>query len=109
MFAIHTLVGEVYAAQERFDRVMIFAKPLDVGDSVFVFHDLVGEVAGLFTEVVFSGGEDALLFIIGMVSSDQTHTGSADNADRACTAIEGIVCAPLIEVADNEHCAAGAL
>ena len=48
--------------------MMIFAEPLDIGRSLFVFGNLVGEIGGYFAEVVFYGGEDSLLVIVGVVS-----------------------------------------
>jgi hypothetical protein len=55
---------------------------------MLVFHHLIGEVADLFTEIVFCGGENALILIAGVRGYDQPNTGRGDDADRASTAIE---------------------
>ncbi len=46
---------------------MIFPQPLEVWYPLFIFCYAIGEVDGLFAQVVFGGGEDALLLITGML------------------------------------------
>ncbi len=86
--------------------MVIFAEPLNVGCAVFVFKYLVGEVGGYLAEVVFDGGEDALLLVVGVVGYEQADTGGGDDADGASAAIEQVIGGALIEVADDQDGAA---
>ena len=81
---------------------MVGAEPLDGGDAVGIGDDLIGEVGGWCAEVVFGCGENAPVFVIGVGGDEEASTGTADDADRATAAIEGIVRTAFIEVANDE-------
>jgi len=89
--------------------VGVFFEPLDTRDAGLIFHDLIAQVRSFLAEVVFGGGEDALVLIIGVLGDEQAGAGRGDDADGARTAIEGIVRSPFLEVADHEDGTAGAL
>ncbi len=68
--------------------MVIFLKPVDIGDALGIFYHLVGEVAGRLAEVVFGGGQDVPMFIGGIGSDDETTAGCGDDADGTGAAIE---------------------
>ena len=45
------------------------------------FNYLKCEVGSDLAEVVFDGGENALLLIMGVLSDEQAHTSRSDDAD----------------------------
>jgi len=101
---------EVCASIEQgAERVGVFFEPLDRGDTRLVFPDLIAQVRSFLAEVVFGGGEDALVLIIRVLGDEQAGAGSGDDADGASTAIESIVRGTFLEVADKEDGTAGAL
>ena len=81
---------------------MIRAEPLDGGDAAFIGDDPVGQVASLFTEVVFEGDEETLLFVSRMLSDEEASANRADDTDGAATSIEWVPGAAFIEVADDQ-------
>ncbi len=89
--------------------MVVFSKPLDIGDTRGVFHYLIAEVRGFLAQVVFGGGEDALVLVIRILGDEQADAGSCDDADGARPTIEGILGGSLIEVADNQDGTAGTL
>ena len=88
--------------------MVIFLKPVDIGDALGIFYHLVGEVAGRLAEVVFGGGQDVPMFIGGIGSDDETTAGCGDDADGTGAAIEGMAGTATGEVADHQDGAAGA-
>ena len=58
----------VHQTNRRFPRLRagVFSKRLDVWYTRFVCHCLVAEIGGWLAQVVFSRGEDALVFLIGV-------------------------------------------
>ncbi len=76
------LDGDVRSPVEQGgQRVVIFSKPLDVGDTRLVFCHLVGEIAGFFAQIVFCGGEDSLMLLVRVLGDDQACAGSRDDTD----------------------------
>ncbi len=69
---------------------MIFPKPVERGDAVFVLDDLVDEVTGSLAQVVFGGSEDTPVFIVRIGGNKEADTSSSYDADRACATIEGV-------------------
>ncbi len=61
---------------------MVFPQPLDVWYPNFIFLYSICDIGGLLAQVVFGGGEDALIRISGMWGYDQCKTGDSDNADE---------------------------
>ena len=59
----------------------MFAKPEDGGDALVLVlgDDVVGKGAGLGTEAVFGGDEEALLFVVGVVDDEEL---AADGGDE---------------------------
>ncbi len=101
---------EVWASiKQGGERVGVFFEPLDRRDTRLVFPDLIAQVRSFLAEVVFGGGEDAFVLIIRVLGDEQAGACSGDDADGACTAIEGIVRGAFIEVADHEDGTAGPL
>src|SRR5579864_7414492 len=86
---------------------MILPQPVEVWHPICIFCYAIGEVGGLFAQVVFCGGEDALLLITGMLGDDQAKTGCGDDADRTSAAIEEIGRAPLTQVSYDQDRAGG--
>ena len=81
---------------------IVGAEPADGGDAVTVADDLVGEVAGFCTELIFRGGQDARVLVRGVLDDEQTGTGAGQGAERVTAAIEeGIAKAPLGVVVDD--------
>ena len=105
---ILSLKGEGRASsQERCDWIVIRAEPLDRGDVVFVGNDLVGQVARFFTEVVFDGDEETLVFVSRVLDDEQATANSGDDADGATASIEWVLGAAFIEVTDDQDCTVG--
>ena len=81
---------------------IVGAEPVEGGDAAGVIDDLVGEVAGFGTEVVFGGGEDARVFVRGVLDDEETGTNEGEEAERATAAKEeGIAKAAFVVVVDN--------
>ena len=81
---------------------MILAEPLDGGDAAFIGDDLVDQVAGFFTGVVFDGDEETLLFVSRMLGDEEAGANCADDTDGAATSIEWVPGAAFIEVAHDQ-------
>ncbi len=75
---------------------------MDGGDAAFIGDDLVGQVAGFFTGVVFDGDEETLLFVSRMLSDEEASANRADDTDGAATLIEWVPGAAFIEVANDQ-------
>ena len=81
---------------------IVGAEPADGGDAIGVADDLVGEVAGFGTEVVFGGGEDTRVFVRGVLDDEETGTNEGEGAEHATTAKEeGIAKAAFVVVVDD--------
>ena len=81
---------------------IVGAEPADGGDAAGVTDDLVGEVAGFGTEVVFGGGEDRRVFVRGVLDDEETGTNESEEAEQATTAKEeGIAKAAFVVVVDD--------
>jgi len=81
---------------------IVGAEPADGGDAAGVTDDLVGEVAGFGTEVVFGGGEDARVFVRWVLDDEETGTNEGEAAEHAATAKEeGIAKAAFVVVVDD--------
>ena len=105
---ILSLKGEGGAwSQEGCDWVVIGAEPLDGGDAACIGDDLIGQVAGLFTVVVFDGDEETLLFVRRMLDDEEASANRGDDTDGAATLIEWVLGAAFIEVADDQESAPG--
>jgi len=64
--------------------------------------DLVGQVIRSFTEVVFGGDEETLVFVRRMLSDKEAGASRGDDADGAATSIECVLGVAFIEVADDD-------
>ncbi len=103
-----SLEGEGCASsQEGRDRLVIRAEPLDGGDAVRIGDDLVDQVASFFTEVVFDGDEQTLVFVGGMLCDEQAGASRGDDADGAATPVQWVLGAAFIEVANDQESAPG--
>ena len=90
------------AFKERGGGDIVGAEPADGGDAAGVADDLVGEVAGFGTEVVFGGGEDARVFVRGVLDDEETGANEGEGAEHATTAKkEGIAKAAFVVVVDD--------
>ena len=88
---------------------MIRAEPLDRGDAVCIGDDLVGQVANFFTEVVFDGDEETLVFVRRVLGDEEASASCGDDADGAATAIEWVLGAAFIEMANDQDSTVGIL
>ena len=69
---ILSLKGEGCASSEEgCDWIVICAEPLDGGDAVCIGDGLVDQVASFFTEVVFDGDEETLVFVRGVLGDEE--------------------------------------
>lgn len=81
---------------------MIGAEPLDRRDAVCIGDDLVGQVARFFSEVVFDGDEETLVFVRRVLDDEKTSASHGDDTDGATASIEGVLGAAFIEVANDQ-------
>ena len=88
---------------------MIRAEPLDGRDAVCIGDDLVGQVARFFSEVVFDGDEETLVFVRRVPGDEEAGASCGDDTDGAATSIEWVLGAAFIEVANNQESAVGFL
>jgi hypothetical protein len=88
-------------SQEACDWIVIRAEPLDGGDAVCVSDDLVDQVASFITEVVFDGDEETLVFVRGVLCDEEAGASRGDDTNGAATAIEWVLGAAFIEVAND--------
>jgi len=99
-----SLKGEGCAcSQEGRDRLVIRAEPLDGRDTVRIGDDLVDQVASFFTEVVFDGDEQTLVFVGGMLCDEQAGASRGDDTDGAATPVQWVLGAAFIEVANDQE------
>ena len=86
---------------------MIRTKPLDGGSVVCIGDDLVDQVVRFFTEVVFGGDEETLVFVRRMLDNEEPGTNCSDDTDGTATSIEWVVGTALIEMANDQDSAFG--
>jgi len=95
-------VWVIYTAfEEGRGKGVVGAEPADGRDAVCVANDLVGEVAGFGTEVVFSGGEDARVLIKRVLDDEETGAVAGEDAHGTPAAIEEMVKATFVMVMDD--------
>ena len=88
---------------------MIGAKPLDGRDAVCIGDDLVGQVARFFSEVVFDGDEETLVFVRRVLDHEKTSASYGDDTDGATASIEWVLGAAFIEMANDQDSTVGTL
>ena len=81
------------------------AEPLNGRDAGCIADDLVDQTAGFFTEVVFDGDEETLVFIKWMPGNEEASANCGDETDRAAASIEWVLGAAFIEVANDQESA----
>ena len=86
---------------------MILAEPLDGGDVVCIGDDLEGEVISFFTEVVFDGDEETLIFVKRVRGDEEANANSGDDTDGAATLIEWVLGGTFIEMANEQDSRVG--
>ena len=86
---------------------MIRAEPLDGGNVVCIGDDLVDQVARFFSEVIFDGDEETLVFVRRVPGDEEASANCGDDTDRAATSIEWVLGAAFIEVANDQDSTVG--
>ncbi len=87
--------------------MVIRAEPLDGGNVVCIGDDLVDQVARFFTEIVFGGDEETLVFVRRVLDSEEASTNCGNGTDGAATSIEWVLGTALIEMANDQDSSFG--
>src|SRR5690349_7052698 len=88
--------------EERGSGSVVGAEPANGGNAAGVTDDPIDEVAGFGAEVVFGGGEDADIFVRGVLGDEETGAMAGDIGDRSTAAVEERIARACMVVDDNE-------